>query len=43
LFRRFRVMHVPTLLVFDGQGRLVRRIEGVDTQLGDELKALWAI
>ena len=43
LFRRFRVMHVPTLLVFDAQGRLVRRIEGVDTQLGDELKALSGI
>ena len=43
LFRRFRVMHVPTLLVFDAQGRLVRRIEGVDAQLGTELKTLSAI
>ncbi|WP_284319687.1 TlpA family protein disulfide reductase [Dyella acidisoli] len=43
LFRRFRVMHVPTLLVFDAQGKLVQRIEGVDAQLGDELKALSAI
>ena len=42
LFRRFRVMHVPTLLVFDAHGQLVRRIEGVDAQLGDELKALSA-
>jgi peroxiredoxin len=42
LFRRFRVMHVPTLLVFDAHGRLVRRIEGVDAQLGDELNALSA-
>ena len=40
LFRHFRVMHVPTLLVWDAQGRLVRRIEGVDAQLPDELKAL---
>ena len=43
LFRRFRVMHVPTLLVFDAQGKLVQRIEGVDAHLGDELKALSAI
>ena len=42
LFRRFRVMHVPTLLVFDAHGGLVRRIEGVDAQLGNELKALSA-
>lgn len=40
LFRHFRVMHVPTLLVLDAQGRLVRRIEGVDAHLPDELKAL---
>lgn len=43
LFRRFRVMHVPTVLVFDAKGQLVRRIEGVDAQLGDELKTLSAI
>lgn len=43
LFHRFGVMHVPTLLVFDAQGKLVRRIEGVDTQLGNELKALSAM
>lgn len=42
VFRRFRVMHVPTLLVFDTQGRVVRRIEGVDPKLADELKALSA-
>lgn len=40
LFRRFRVMHVPTLLLIDAQGHVVRRIEGVDTQLPNELKAL---
>lgn len=43
LFRRFRVMHVPTLLLFDAQGRIVRRIEGVDPKLGDELKTLSAM
>lgn len=43
LFHRFGVMHVPTLLVFDAQGKLVRRIEGVDTQLGETLKALSAM
>lgn len=42
LFRRFRVMHVPTLLLIDAQGHVVRRIEGVDAQLPSELKALAA-
>ncbi|WP_323374214.1 TlpA disulfide reductase family protein [Frateuria sp. STR12] len=28
LFRRFGVMHVPTVLLADGQGRIVRRLEG---------------
>lgn len=42
LFRQFRVMHVPTLLVVDAKGRVVRRIEGVDDQLEGELKALAA-
>ena len=42
LFRRFRVMHVPTLLLIDAQGHVVRRIEGVDSQLPSELKALAA-
>ncbi|XRD87271.1 TlpA family protein disulfide reductase [Dyella nitratireducens] len=42
LFRRFCVMHVPTLLIIDAQGHVVRRIEGVDPQLPDELKALAA-
>lgn len=40
LFRHFRVMHVPTLLVFDAQGHVVRRIEGVDPNLARELKTL---
>lgn len=43
LFRRFRVMHAPTLLVFDAHGRIVRRIEGVDPQLGEQLHALTSI
>lgn len=42
LFRRFRVMHVPTLLVIDAHGRIVQRIEDVDPQLGDRLHALTA-
>lgn len=42
LFRQFRVMHVPTLLVVDAKGRIVRRIEGVDDRLDDELKGLAA-
>jgi hypothetical protein len=42
VFRRFRVMHVPTLLLIDAQGHVVRRIEGVDAQLPNELKALAA-
>ncbi|NUO74105.1 MAG: TlpA family protein disulfide reductase [Frateuria sp.] len=28
LFRRFGVMHVPTVLLADAQGRIVRRLEG---------------
>lgn len=33
LFRRFRVMHVPTVIVIDGQGKVVRRTEEVDEAL----------
>jgi len=40
LFRTFRVMSVPTLLVVDPSGRIVRRIEGSDQNVGSELKAL---
>ncbi|WP_426661413.1 TlpA family protein disulfide reductase [Rhodanobacter aciditrophus] len=40
LFRLFRVMHVPTVLVLDAQGRIVRRVEGVDPRLGAELETL---
>ncbi|WP_266156997.1 TlpA family protein disulfide reductase [Dyella silvatica] len=42
LFRRFRVMHVPTLLVIDADGKIVRRTEGVDAQLSSTLRALSA-
>jgi thiol-disulfide isomerase/thioredoxin len=37
LFRSFRVMHVPTVLLVDAQGRVTRRIEAGD---GDLAKAL---
>ncbi|HEX7111164.1 MAG TPA: TlpA disulfide reductase family protein [Mizugakiibacter sp.] len=41
-FSAFRVMHVPTLLLIDRQGRLARRLEGAGPQLEAELKALSA-
>ncbi|SFS17625.1 Peroxiredoxin [Dyella sp. OK004] len=40
LFRRFRVTHVPTLLLLDAQGRIVRRVEEAGPSLGDALKTL---
>jgi len=42
LFRRFRVTHVPTLLLIDAQGRVVRRVEDADPQLSASLKTLSA-
>ena len=33
LFRRFRVMHVPTLIVLDAQGKVIRRTENIDAVL----------
>jgi peroxiredoxin len=33
LFRRFRVMHVPTVIVLDAQGKVLRRGEDVDAAL----------
>jgi peroxiredoxin len=39
LFRSFRVMNVPTLVIIDEQGRVARRIEGSDAQGLAELKA----
>lgn len=40
LFRRFRVMHVPTVVLADAQGRIVRRIEGSATTLAAEVRAV---
>jgi len=40
LFRRFRVMHVPTFIVLDTQGRVVSRSEAVDANFPAQLKAL---
>jgi hypothetical protein len=39
LFRTFRVMNVPTLLVADAKGRIVRRVEGRDARLAADLQA----
>ncbi|MBV8806096.1 MAG: TlpA family protein disulfide reductase [Sinobacteraceae bacterium] len=40
LFRMFRVMNVPTVLLVGADGRITRRIEGVDATLPAELKSL---
>jgi peroxiredoxin len=40
LFRRFRVMHVPTVVLVDAQGRIVRRIEGSTAPLAAEVEAV---
>lgn len=40
LFRRFRVSHVPTVLLIDGSGRIVRRIEDAGAPLDQAVKAL---
>jgi thiol-disulfide isomerase/thioredoxin len=37
LFRAFRIMKVPTLLVADGDGRIVKSIDGFDSGLPEEL------
>jgi thiol-disulfide isomerase/thioredoxin len=37
LFRSFRVMHVPTVLLVDAQGRVTRRIEATDGDLAAAL------
>jgi thiol-disulfide isomerase/thioredoxin len=39
-FRSFRVMHVPTLLVADGGGKIVRRVDGFDAKLPAELRRI---
>jgi hypothetical protein len=40
LFRVFRVKSVPTLLLVDAEGRIVRRIEGPDAGSPDRLRTL---
>jgi peroxiredoxin len=40
LFRRFRVMHVPTFIVLDAQGRVVSRSETADAGFSTQLKTL---
>lgn len=42
LFRRFGVMHVPTVLLVDARGKVVRRDEGGGVHLRRELAALLA-
>jgi thiol-disulfide isomerase/thioredoxin len=37
-FRSFRIMNVPTVLIGDADGKIVRRIEGFDAGLPGELK-----
>jgi thiol-disulfide isomerase/thioredoxin len=40
LFRRFRVMHVPTFIVLDAQGHVVSRSETADKAFSAQLKSL---
>ena len=40
LFRSFRVMNVPTLLIADSNGQIVRRIEGFDARLPADLQSM---
>jgi thiol-disulfide isomerase/thioredoxin len=40
LFREFRVMTVPTLVLIDSNGRIVRRVAGADAGSPDALRAL---
>ena len=39
LFRSFNVTEVPVALVVDGNGRIVRRVEGQDLAIPTALKA----
>jgi peroxiredoxin len=39
-FRSFRVMNVPTLLIADASGKIVRRIDGFDASLPAELQSM---
>ena len=40
LFRTFRVNSVPTLLIVDAKGKIVRRIEGFDAGLPSDLQSV---
>lgn len=40
LFRRFGVLRVPTVIVADASGRIIRRIEGHDAALHETVSAL---
>jgi len=40
LFRSFRVMNVPTVMLADADGRITRRIEGFDANLPVQLQRL---
>jgi len=37
-FRSFRVMNVPTVLIADADGKIVRRVEGFDAHFPEKLK-----
>jgi peroxiredoxin len=39
-FRAFDVMHPPTIVIADASGKIVRRVEGFEPQLGDEIERL---
>jgi peroxiredoxin len=39
-FRSFRVMNVPTILIADARGQIIRRIDGFDTSLPGEIQKL---
>jgi hypothetical protein len=39
LFRSFNVTEVPVALIVDGNGRIVRRVEGQDLEIPTALKA----
>jgi thiol-disulfide isomerase/thioredoxin len=39
-FRSFRVMNVPTVVIADADGKIVRRIEGFDASLPSELQRM---
>lgn len=40
MFRSFRIMNVPTVVIADKNGEIVRRIDGFDTRLSADLKKI---